>query len=277
MKGSRRDRRVVGLALLFVWVGLLCFFVTAEAQLYERRGEEPAPTTEGDTFAATLSQAETPEALELLLKEHPEKRDKIIPKLEEVIIRQVRKEGVSSRFLIKEITPQSYKLTEKSPISELELPTKFVTGNLKLQKTEGEMIIGHLGMVTIPALGGVYQLRVVNTPSDFIKTGLSGSVTLRGSDSGNVTAVLQFPGDRILMMNPFSGGSESAQVLLGDGSIQRFAGKVSCGLPGGYTFTGEGDDLNLLTFGMLKGVGYVHLRGKGKVIMQDGKEVKLGH
>ncbi len=73
---------------------------------------------------------------------------------------------------------------------------------------------------------------------------------------------------------------DAKPLLLGNKSIHRFAGEVRLG--GGLggeglpTVIGEGGKGDRLTFVLLEGVGYVYLRGKGKVVYPDGKIVKLG-
>jgi ankyrin repeat protein len=63
-------------------------------------------------------------------------------------------------------------------------------------------------------------------------------------------------------------------VLSGVGSIHRFARTVKVG---NYTFIGEGDRENRLTF-LLLDEGYVYLRGKGRVIPPaPGEEMKFGY
>ncbi len=54
--------------------------------------------------------------------------------------------------------------------------------------------------------------------------------------------------------------------------IYRYAGEVKMGP---YTFIGEGDKTNRLTFAFIDS-GYVYLRGKGKVVLPDGRTVSLG-
>lgn len=82
--------------------------------------------------------------------------------------------------------------------------------------------------------------------------------------------VAEFPGD-----NPLFGiwGSDLIPAR-GNGSVHRFDGELKMF---GYTFIGEGDSLNRLTFAVLDGVGYVYLRGKGRVLAKDGKEYKQGY
>jgi len=69
---------------------------------------------------------------------------------------------------------------------------------------------------------------------------------------------------------------DSESIILpggADGTIHRFIGVIRIGA---YTFIGENDLLNPLTFVLLKDLGYVYLRGKGKV-MSNTREFKLGY
>jgi hypothetical protein len=96
---------------------------------------------------------------------------------------------------------------------------------------------------------------------------------LTGTDTkenkGEISAGEEFPGD-------FSGLIALMTIPnFGDGSILRFK-DVGIRMHG-YTFVGEGDILNRLTFVVIKDVGYVYLRGKGKVISPEGVTTKLGY
>lgn len=42
-------------------------------------------------------------------------------------------------------------------------------------------------------------------------------------------------------------------------------------------FESEDDEFSRLTFALIDQIGYVYLRGKGKVLSKDGKEIKLGY
>jgi hypothetical protein len=44
----------------------------------------------------------------------------------------------------------------------------------------------------------------------------------------------------------------------------------------GYKFLGAGDENHLLTFGVIRDVGYVYLRGKGSVQGSDNTLMRLG-
>lgn len=86
----------------------------------------------------------------------------------------------------------------------------------------------------------------------------------------------------------FIGISEGGITVVGnqmkfpaaDGAIHRFNGRVAfqaipLGIKEQGAFVSEGDELNRLTFCII-GDAYVYLRGKGTVILADGKEVPLG-
>jgi hypothetical protein len=56
------------------------------------------------------------------------------------------------------------------------------------------------------------------------------------------------------------------------GTVHRFEGSV---ILAGYTFENEGDTTHRLTFAIVEDVGYVYLRGKGKVRQKDGRELRF--
>ena len=81
--------------------------------------------------------------------------------------------------------------------------------------------------------------------------------------------VEEFDGD-----NPLFGYSEEGlDFPMGIESIHRYKGEFYFK---GYTFIGEGDKDERLTFCILD-VGYVYLRGKGIVRTKDGKERRFGY
>lgn len=57
-------------------------------------------------------------------------------------------------------------------------------------------------------------------------------------------------------------------------AIHRFAGTFSAP---GYTFVSDGDSLHRLTFALIDSIGYVYVRGKGRVIPATGAELRLGY
>jgi len=102
-----------------------------------------------------------------------------------------------------------------------------------------------------------------------------------------VSYVMEFPGDCVPISMPGGGGFPSVEgkfvppnPILGSSneifadSIHRFIGRVN--FEGGFALVGQGDKLNRLTFLALKDVGYVHLRGKGKLIRKDGSDISIG-
>ena len=93
-----------------------------------------------------------------------------------------------------------------------------------------------------------------------------GSVTLMNGSRGTALA-FEFPGDRA----PVSGLSPRAPM--GDGSIQRFSGRVV--LNQNAIFDGKGGKHNRLTFALIEGVGFVYVRGWGNVLV-DGQQEQLG-
>jgi hypothetical protein len=90
--------------------------------------------------------------------------------------------------------------------------------------------------------------------------------------AGKVVFRPEFEGDS---MEAAAGYSVSPRfhAPLANGSIHRFDGRVRMG---DYVFINRGGPTNRLTFGLLKGKGYVYLRGKGVVVLKEGKEVELG-
>jgi hypothetical protein len=105
----------------------------------------------------------------------------------------------------------------------------------------------------------------------------SASLTLEG---GLASILIEFAGDA----PPFGPSNLSGparvhmtvyeEELLGNESIHRFVSAVKLF---GYTFVGEGDEINRLTFSLIENKGYVYVRGKGRVISKEGKEVRLGY
>lgn len=92
--------------------------------------------------------------------------------------------------------------------------------------------------------------------------------------SGAEFSTKEFPNDQIWF--DYSSGFHKPDIF-GNGSIHRIIGKI--GFPHGqYSYVvGEGDKLNLLTFAVIDKIGYVYMRGKGKLIKNDGTEILLGY
>lgn len=109
--------------------------------------------------------------------------------------------------------------------------------------------------------------------SEIQSEGISGSLTLKGTGLSSIISMkMEFPNDAI----PVSMGSMSMgrSIPFGENSIHRFIGTIEIY---GYTFHSEGSKLNRLTFAVLQDIGYTYIRGKGKVVMKDGKEITFGY
>jgi len=100
-----------------------------------------------------------------------------------------------------------------------------------------------------------------------VKVTLEG--TLHQGNQGYISAGAEFPGDTDGLNATLYGPN------YGDGSILRFTGtaiKIN-----DYIFEGDGDELNRLTFYVIKDLGYVYLRGKGNVTTPKGEIKALGY
>jgi hypothetical protein len=188
---------------------LLCVVIFSFISIYS----DCATAT--DIFDKEFNNAKTSQALEELLKKHPDQVDLIVPKLETTIIKEIETQGVKKRYVIKKIVP---------------LPNYA-----------------------------------------------SGGITFKESGQKGVPLVsTEFKGDNIEMtVNAASGSATSLNIPWGNESVHRFVGKVEIG---GIDriFIGEGDKAHRLSFGLIEQIGYVYLRGKGKVIQGDGTEITFG-
>lgn len=79
-------------------------------------------------------------------------------------------------------------------------------------------------------------------------------------DSESYTVLQLFTGGRLLC------------IPAGDGCVHRYQGEVRLR---DFTLVGDGDWSNRLTFAVIEDVGYVFLRGKGRVEMPDGRTISL--
>jgi len=102
------------------------------------------------------------------------------------------------------------------------------------------------------------------------QSGSTVSMTI-GQQGEDLIFLSEFSSDVIPMVNNLSS-------LFGDYCIHRFAGRVQLNVGDGiYTFISEENKINRLTFVLMPAIGYVYLRGKGKIILKDGKEINLGY
>lgn len=110
------------------------------------------------------------------------------------------------------------------------------------------------------------------------------SIPIKGAFHVRTTFWASYAGGKkgVLSVGPSYPGDTSGlrailnQNNIGDGSIIRF-GKSNVGIKiQGYSFRGAGDELHLLSFAIVKNIGYVYLRGKGSVQGPDNKLTVLG-
>lgn len=66
-------------------------------------------------------------------------------------------------------------------------------------------------------------------------------------------------------------------MVLGHKSVHRYNGEINAPIGDFTHFVSDDDKTQRLTFAVLEGVGYVYLRGKGRVVRADGSEVVLGN
>jgi len=76
----------------------------------------------------------------------------------------------------------------------------------------------------------------------------------------------EFSGDELILVN-------GQPAVFGNGSIHRYKGNPNVRLGSYIHVMSDDDKLNRLTFAFIKGVGFVYIRGFGKIKRNDGKEV----
>lgn len=148
---------------------------------------------------------------------------------------------------------------------------------LKKYPAEGEKIIPKLETTIITeikskGIGNRFIIKEIKP-----RSGPSQKMTLKGQ--GEVYGVFsEFPGDFILIPLGIGDKLSAGPVeILTDGSIHRVMGRAKFDIGNINAIIGEGDKLNRLTFFLIKDIGYIYLRGKGKVELKNGQEVKLGY
>jgi len=160
-------------------------------------------------FYLALDSAISISKIEGLMKKYQDETFtyKAIPKLEDLLIKEIEEQGPHDRFVIKALMP---------------------TGN----------------------------------------EGIAGVTFSEGDTPGTFKVTTEFPGDAIMVTG---GGPFNTRV-------HRYRGKIPVGgALEGYVFIGVNDKLTLLTFAQVRDVGYVYLRGRGKIILPNGREVLLGY
>lgn len=103
-------------------------------------------------------------------------------------------------------------------------------------------------------------------------------VVCRGGSCGSSALINpdSKPGDTMITMT--SGGEPQSCVLRFSGTVpgrnlpySAFNSREADSLS--FQFLGEGEFPNQLTFAYLEGIGYVYLRGKGRVVLSTGETV----
>jgi hypothetical protein len=159
-----------------------------------------------------------------------------------------------------------------TPVPPTPTPLPTETARIPLTKTDVEEIENSIiAKIKSDGPGTRYLIKdstLMGTPD----LAIGGLVWSEGDEGeGSVKISTEFPSDVLPIPNMYNQ------------KVWRFRGKVplqvqdTAGATVTYTFYGEGDDLNLLTFGRFPEVGFVYLRGKGRLVLPDGSEVKLGY
>lgn len=113
--------------------------------------------------------------------------------------------------------------------------------------------------------GGRFDSSDLNRMSQFVKG--SNDITKVTIKDGKVQ--LEFPGDKMILSQ-----RDLSIDIWHIGATIRFDGEFKLEE---YSFIGEGDQLNRLTFKIDESGNFKYLSGKGRVIIKEGKEVKLGY
>jgi hypothetical protein len=110
---------------------------------------------------------------------------------------------------------------------------------------------------------------------DFVKDnqGYSAGMWMKGPSLCSYGFLIdtEFPNDKYCV--PVSKDGLNSAYIKGEGSVHRFEGKI---VFDNYTFIGEGDISDRLTFILLK-EGYVYVRGKGTITDPEGKQMRFGY
>ncbi len=195
-------------------------------------------------FSDKLAKAKNQREIKKIIEDYSEYdfADNAIPILEDSIIEKIKKHGIKNRFIIRQIKP---------------IKNAYVCRVTLKPYPEGELEL-------------LAKCRIVSRA--FNKQGfLTAILVCRGPSIGpGFLVTTEYPADSYykLMSEDLKDFS-----LMGKGSIHRIDGKVK---HGGYTFIGEGDQYNRLTFVLLN-QGYIYVRGIGRVITPTGKTIKLGY
>jgi hypothetical protein len=102
------------------------------------------------------------------------------------------------------------------------------------------------------------------------QTGDPSALTISAGAGELWSLEMELPSDRIYQANMRS-------VIFGPGSVHRFSGEVHFDDDELPVFIGEGGVTDRLTFVLLADIGYVYVRGSGRIVFPDGRTVELGN
>jgi hypothetical protein len=219
-------------------------------------------------LVAQSGTVQTPTQMEEELKKNPENKRTLVPALEKAILKELLTEAKTTgkRFRIPEIKPMKKLYAGGSYRIIIEL---FPKTNVAPAVTVGRSQMFLTG-TTAPTLN------FGESPKEPLE--FTGSFTLQHID-GSATVLLEYDRDSVPpFVNSSSGGVRVSKIPAGalpsgNGTIYRFSGQVPWME---HMFVCEGDDLSRLTFALTNEFGLVYLRGVGKVILKNGKEIPLG-
>lgn len=213
------------------------------------------------SLAVEPDQAATAEQLEQALLEHPDQGPTLIPRLEAMLIDEVRKNGLGGRFVIKEVAVQGMpgRMTLLGEAGGTVLgQAEFATDQIPIVDNFTQMPFGD---GSVQRFTGTVQIAVPLQADRPVSDASPGKPKAKSEDC---RAVLDSYWERRQKM-----------LALIDGTGRQGAQRAKTE-PVQYTVTGEGDALHRLTFAVLDKIGYVYLRGRGTLVGPNGAEVRLG-
>jgi hypothetical protein len=194
-------------------------------------------------------------AIQTLAEHSRLKPDSGVCAIERSIVDAVRAEGVGDRFCL-----QAVPFTARNLLGIYRLPDglSFASANASVPSTDQQ-----------PASVALFDHAEIHKEFAWV-----GDLFPDGGRYGifpKATAYFfqEYPGDRM----PSKRGDYVGWPCT-DGSVHRIKGTITTDT---CTLINEGAESERLTFAVIQPHGYVYLRGKGKVILPDGREVALGY